>query len=52
MYLRIIAKLATYMKTSINSGEHRSFGVPADKSEKRSASVDVLDAYAVERWEV
>ena len=34
-------------------GEHRSFGVPAEKDEKRAnVSVDMLDAYAVERWEV
>ncbi|KAF8532300.1 transcription factor Tfb2-domain-containing protein [Gautieria morchelliformis] len=32
-------------------GEHRSFGVPTERGEKRSASVEVLDAYAVERWE-
>ena len=35
-----------------SSGEHQSFGVPAEKGEKRSATVEVLDAYAVERWEV
>lgn len=34
------------------SGEHRSFGVPAEQGEKRSGTVEVLDAYAVERWEV
>lgn len=34
-------------------GEHRSFGIPAEKDEKRgNVSVDMLDAYAVERWEV
>lgn len=34
------------------SGEHRSFGVPAEKNEKKSTKIEVLDAYAVERWEV
>ncbi|TDL25831.1 transcription factor Tfb2 [Rickenella mellea] len=33
-------------------GEHRSFGVPSEKDEKRGpTTVESLDAYAVERWE-
>lgn len=39
----------------VNRGTHRSFGVPAsDGGEEKRASVtlEALDAYAVERWEV
>ncbi|KAF8526229.1 transcription factor Tfb2 [Hysterangium stoloniferum] len=42
---------AAFRMALIGDGEHRSFGVPADKDDKRSASIDALDTYAVERWE-
>jgi len=32
-------------------GVHRSFGVPAEKDDKAAVTLDMLDAYAVERWE-
>ena len=34
------------------SGLHRSFGVPAERDDKAAVTLDILDAYAVERWEV
>lgn len=51
--------LFTYQVTfyPCDSGEHRSFGIPADKSEKgkerekRSTSTESLDNYAREHWE-
>lgn len=40
----------------MDSGEHRSFGIPADRGEKekekRSISIESLDNYAREHWEV
>lgn len=36
-----------------HSGTSVSFGVPAEPDEKRSGpSIDALDTYALERWEV
>ncbi|KAH7884775.1 transcription factor Tfb2 [Phlebopus sp. FC_14] len=32
-------------------GTTGSFGVPAEKDDKRSTTLDTLDAYALERWE-
>ncbi|KAF8589900.1 transcription factor Tfb2 [Ramaria rubella] len=43
---------AAFRMALTGDGEHRSFGVPAEKGDgKKSATLDVLDAYAVERWE-
>ncbi|KAH9966940.1 transcription factor Tfb2-domain-containing protein [Lactifluus volemus] len=49
--------LSTAFKTSMRhaitgGGASASFGVPAEADEKRSPpSIDILDAYALERWE-
>ena len=38
---------------NLGSGSSGSFGVPAGRDENHvSPSVDTLDAYALERWEV
>ena len=34
------------------SGTTGSFGAPAEKDKGRPTSIDTLDAYALERWEV
>lgn len=37
----------------VSRGTTGSFGAPADKDDKRQpTSIDTLDAYALERWEV
>ncbi|KIJ50918.1 hypothetical protein M422DRAFT_159156, partial [Sphaerobolus stellatus SS14] len=48
--------LNTAFRTSLRmaltgSGEQQSFGVPAEKGDKRPVPIEVLDAYATERWE-
>ncbi|KDQ17691.1 hypothetical protein BOTBODRAFT_29852 [Botryobasidium botryosum FD-172 SS1] len=42
---------ASFRTALTGGGTHQSFGVPADKGEKRSVNVEFLDSYAVERWE-
>ncbi|PAV16108.1 transcription factor Tfb2 [Pyrrhoderma noxium] len=44
---------SSFRQVIVGGGTHRSFGVPAsDNEEKRSfVNVDILDTYAVERWE-
>lgn len=50
---------AAFRMSLTGDGEHRSFGIPADKSEKgkekekekRSTSIESLDNYAREHWE-
>lgn len=51
--ITLLLSLSTH-KSSPSSGASVSFGVPADSTDdKRPApSVDALDAYALERWEV
>ena len=48
----LLLSLSTHM-SSRSSGTSVSFGVPAESDDKRPApSIDALDAYALERWEV
>ncbi|KAI9454703.1 transcription factor Tfb2-domain-containing protein [Russula earlei] len=51
--LHIFPTFKTSMRHAITGGGTSvSFGVPAEPDEKRTApSIDVLDAYALERWE-
>ncbi|KAG8930978.1 RNA polymerase II transcription factor B 52 kDa subunit [Tulasnella sp. 418] len=32
-------------------GDHASFGVPCEREDKRSTTIEQLDQYAIERWE-
>ncbi|KLO17254.1 transcription factor Tfb2 [Schizopora paradoxa] len=42
---------ASFRQAITGGGIHRSFGVPAEKDDKAAVTLDMLDAYAVERWE-
>ena len=50
--ITLLLSLSTH-KSLRSSGTSVSFGVPADLDDKRPApSIEALDAYALERWEV